>query len=571
MSNINATINSAKGKKLRGRTLERNMGRKHFGVSSKNVSAQGLIMTDAEVGDINSYVTYAATSDVPYLLSTQSRHDAFTSKGNREHIVKRVRGELDSKSQEVLEVMSKELIKDEDRKFKASGLGSVSSIGNSLDAFVDFLNNFYGNKESTEEYITKTIGSVQRAFYAFVDEYTASDEFYEEVEKMFTETVTADTFKSGDFTNTKNSKGKSTKYKIQSSEDISRIQQSLGDILYTINNSADLYKEDLQTISASLTYAAVVLGRAKAQGDKKGIDDNTFNFLAKMIKEAVDKTQGGDGAIKFTKNLYGHGYINEILTNKFLQDAMNQMKSRLEMENPDKLIEDMLVQTLSGSGDKINKTFDAYFIYNDVSFGVDTKSISEKKIKDSDLIYQSSVQVNFNEGLNKLLSGGEGISPNTKKLYSSMILNRIAVGQKYQLNREEREMLFLNHFSKKENFDAKFNVDSSDKVEGFPMFATVNGRFMRFSDVIVNMAIGGLDHKGKNINVTDSTNKLNKSEALGLYKDKIETSRNINGGAVRKVKGFSANVGSNVSIAKQITSTYNKGEKTKVQFSIAKK
>ena len=570
MSKVKDTINSAKASQPRGREHERNMRKKSFGVTSRNVSADGLIMTDAKVGDINSYVTYAATSSVPYLLSTKSRHEDLVSKGNREHIVKRVRGEMDLENQKILELMSKQLREEEDIKFKKSGIGTDSGIGDSVDSFIDFLNNFYGDAKSTENYITKTTGSAREAFYAFIDEYTTSDAFFEEVKRMFTEVVTADSFKSGDYSKTLNSKGKVTNYRMQETGHIQDIQQALADILDTINRSPDLHGNDLKTISISLTHAAVVLGRSKAQGDKKGIDDYTFNRLASMIKSAVDKAGGADSAIKFTKNIYGHGHINEILTNDFLQTALNNIHAKISIGNPDEVIEEIVVQVLSGSNDAINKTFDAYFEYNDVKFGVDTKSISEKKVNESNLIYQSSVQVNFNEGINSIIKDGEGISPNTKKLYSSLILNRIAVGQKYQLSREEREMLFLNHFSKKDNFDSKFQVDSSSEVEGFPTFSTVNGRFMRFSDVILNMSIGGLDHDGKNVNVSEGS-KISKETALEVYEDKVKTSKKLNGGLVRKMKGFSANVESHKSVVKQITSEYNKGQKTKVRFSIAKK
>ena len=142
-----------------------------LGVSSYNVTAGGFINTDAKVGDINSYVTYAATDTTPYFISTYSRHQDFTTSSNRKRIIRRVQGEVNTETAKLIDTMANQIAEEETKKIQQSGIGSIPSIGGDVDLFIDYMNNINGETETLEETISKMIGSIQRAYFSFMDDY----------------------------------------------------------------------------------------------------------------------------------------------------------------------------------------------------------------------------------------------------------------------------------------------------------------------------------------------------------------------------------------------------------------
>ena len=453
-----------------------------------------LIRSDAKVQNIDSYMSYASTDSVPYLVSTRSRYEAFMSGHNAK--IGDVLNSYKTPHYSPFVKMAEQIRKKEETEIlsifkevwpELSSANDVISKLNLLEVEIR------GAKVKISEIVGTAAKDVQTAFFRFRDsnEYGRA-QFYQFLETAGYDPEAFTQLKHGSIVQAREPYIKYRKH----SENVANGLINAIDIFTLAFNFIELKEGTKASIfTEPLSAMSVPLAGSNMQVKQgKGVGDAEFVRLMTKINEITEKinTTLGDATdrVGISKKWFNSGQYAEVLMVGLLGMAVSQAMETDSVDGSgikkeiDRNAGKVAFSLVSDKPSEFN-TIDFIMTYGNNSIGFDMKTHSDAKFKLYDgLVYESTMSVDFKAAQESLFENRQSsLPPSALKMYRAYLLNK-SVNEGYTLNtNKERGMYVMEYLKSKDGLDYKF--DSPEM--GYPSIVSINGKFFRFSDVIARM------------------------------------------------------------------------------------
>lgn len=550
-------------KKASYRNLEKKGSRQNMSDIKERklrTSNKGLVITTAKRKEnIRSYVAYAATDEIPYLLSTNSRYNNLVKTNITDQMVASMERKLSSRVKPLVTSLANKIREEEKIQLKKSGLGekfkakTVSDLVKTMTAIKKDGNNVLDIAFQRTNYLRKMLFNYMDKSFPFTDE----DLF----EMML-----------GDNPVPTIGRQRIINFNEKDQNEINKAFDLIEGTLNFINETETAYLGDLDSVNKALSSIVPTIAKAQAIGTYKlGLDGARFDKLRDLIKNIVQRFAKENKNINYVKNIYSFGFVNEI---NLLSGLNSLLNTEIEIKNKANINEDEIVAMMvAGKDTKKFGTMDIVLYNKDLDYavGADAKYIGPVKQEREKLIYQASINFSYGNTLQQIFND-KSLSSEIVRFYRSYLLNR-SIHEGYRLSPEERGFITKYYLTDSDNFERVFKTELAEfqtgkgtsSVSGYPLIVTVNNQIFPFSYIVERM--------DTIFNQSSDTARIEASLAQDLheplYRKKVIIGMNKDGYS-EKIKGFAAKVPELEQYVKDIERQYDNTNK-KVYYGIRNK